>query len=163
MNENHHKRNNLQGLAEDERSDKSEVCKTSYTGSIPVRASKRLPLQKAAFELYNCLENQGFTDGDARFIAAKLAGSLYDSGLSIHAESTPDRSQPDANPTQELAVKTSGGCPRCGKPLKRVRYPSGSMLNEDQFDSQRAGDWYCESCPGDRGNTGYRYFWSNEL
>jgi hypothetical protein len=28
----------------------------------------------------------------------------------------------------------------------------------------RAGDWYCDTCPSnERGNTGYRYFWTREL
>jgi hypothetical protein len=38
------------------------------------------------------------------------------------------------------------------------------MLNDDQFDAVRAGDWYCDTCPSnERGNTGYRYFWTREL
>lgn len=38
------------------------------------------------------------------------------------------------------------------------------MLNDDQFDAIRAGDWYCETCPTNgRGNTSYRYFWDREL
>jgi hypothetical protein len=38
------------------------------------------------------------------------------------------------------------------------------MLNDDQFDAIRAGDWYCNTCPSNgRGNTPYRYFWNREL
>lgn len=33
-------------------------------------------------------------------------------------------------------------CPECGAPLERVRY-GGGYLNEDQFNSIRAGDWFC--------------------
>ena len=68
-------------------------------------------------------------------------------------------------------------CPQCGGRLWPVRKPSESMLNDDQdalakalralvdkvFDSIRAGDWYCEKCPGKESNTGYKYFWDKEL
>lgn len=60
------------------------------------------------------------------------------------------------------AVRALPICPDCGKPLEKVRY-RGGYLNEDQFDSIRAGDWYCTSCKGDRSATGYRYFWDREL
>lgn len=35
-------------------------------------------------------------------------------------------------------------CPVCMKVLERVRY-EGGYLNEDQFDSVRAGDWWVGS------------------
>lgn len=55
-------------------------------------------------------------------------------------------------------------CPDCSKPLHKVTRPGGSMLNDDQFDAVRAGDWYCDTCPGnERGNTRYRYFWNREM
>lgn len=55
-------------------------------------------------------------------------------------------------------------CPRCGCTLGKVTYPRDSMLNEEQFDAVRAGDWYCTVCPSNgRGNTSYRYFFDNEL
>lgn len=55
-------------------------------------------------------------------------------------------------------------CPGCSQSLHRVTRPSGSMLNDEQFDAVRAGDWYCAKCPSNgRGNTKYRYFWSHEL
>ncbi len=55
-------------------------------------------------------------------------------------------------------------CPDCGRVLQRVRRPSGSMLNDDQFDAVRAGDWFCASCPSNgRSNTSNRYFWDREL
>jgi hypothetical protein len=56
-------------------------------------------------------------------------------------------------------------CPACGMPLRRVRY-AGGYLNEEQFDSIRAGDWYCiaPACTGPkRGNTAYSYWWNREL
>lgn len=38
------------------------------------------------------------------------------------------------------------------------------MLNDDQFDSVRAGDWYCDACPSNgRSHTKYRYFWNREI
>ncbi len=54
-------------------------------------------------------------------------------------------------------------CPECEKPLKEVTYPSGSMLNEDQWSSQKAGDFYCDSCPGDEAKSGHKYYWKKEL
>lgn len=55
-------------------------------------------------------------------------------------------------------------CPDCRKPLAKVTRSRSSMLNDDQFDAIRAGDWYCATCPtNNRGNTPYRYFWDREL
>lgn len=54
-------------------------------------------------------------------------------------------------------------CPCCGSPLEGVYYPSGSYLNHDQWSASRAGAYYCRQCPGTRGTTGYRYFWSSEV
>lgn len=55
-------------------------------------------------------------------------------------------------------------CPTCGNPLRRVTKSAMSPLNYDQFDSVRAGDWYCETCPSNnRGNTNFKYFWNREL
>ena len=53
-------------------------------------------------------------------------------------------------------------CPMCGAQLDKVRNPAGSMLNDDQFDSVKAGDWHCTSCTNDRGRTG-AYFWDKEV
>jgi hypothetical protein len=56
-------------------------------------------------------------------------------------------------------------CPQCGKPLEEVRYPSDSMLNRDQWESVRAGDWWCKSCPynGRAKNLIGAYFWDSEV
>lgn len=55
-------------------------------------------------------------------------------------------------------------CPKCGQALKKVLYPNGSMLNEYQWESIRAGDYYCESCPDNgRGNDKLCYWWKSEL
>lgn len=55
-------------------------------------------------------------------------------------------------------------CLHCGKLLTEIRYPTGSPFNRDQWDSMRAGDWVCESCPGnERGQSGMCYFWAHEL
>jgi hypothetical protein len=57
-------------------------------------------------------------------------------------------------------TRETPSCPYCARPLTPVRYPGG-YLNEDQFDSIRKGDWFCENCPG--WATQYRYFWNSEL
>lgn len=54
-------------------------------------------------------------------------------------------------------------CPDCGNILHAVTYPSGSYLNRDQWESQRAGDWYCNCCTSNVARTGFRYFWNSEL
>lgn len=54
-------------------------------------------------------------------------------------------------------------CPQCGGRLEAVTYPSDSMLNQDQFDSVRAGDWYCTNCKGVEARSGYKYWWDNDL
>jgi hypothetical protein len=54
-------------------------------------------------------------------------------------------------------------CPKCGKPLTRVRQREPKMLNDDQFDSIKAGDYFCAGCNGDRGKRGLLYFWEHEL
>lgn len=52
-------------------------------------------------------------------------------------------------------------CPRCGKPLEKVTQSPNSMLNAEQFDAARLGDYFCDACPetGER----YRYFWESDL
>ena len=54
-------------------------------------------------------------------------------------------------------------CPQCKKPLEEVRYPDGCMLNRDQFDSIRAGDYYCTSCKGNEAKSGFKYWWEKEV
>jgi len=55
-------------------------------------------------------------------------------------------------------------CPDCGGELHRVKYDPRTTLNRDQFDSQKAGDYWCESCRGSRAQKNdYRYFWKHEL
>ena len=46
-------------------------------------------------------------------------------------------------------------CPDCGARLMVVHYPAGSMLNEEQWESVRAGDFYCDSCNA--------HYWQREL
>lgn len=55
-------------------------------------------------------------------------------------------------------------CPQCHGPLERVSYPGG-YLNRDQWESNRAGDYVCRTCPGE-GHTsrhGWCYWWESEL
>lgn len=54
-------------------------------------------------------------------------------------------------------------CPKCGGQLFEVRYDPNSMLNRDQFESIRAGDWYCTTCKSDKAKSEYEYFWEREL
>jgi uncharacterized protein YbaR (Trm112 family) len=55
-------------------------------------------------------------------------------------------------------------CPSCRNPLKAVTQSENSMLNEEQFNAVRAGDYYCDICPSNgRGDTEYKYYWENEL
>lgn len=55
-------------------------------------------------------------------------------------------------------------CPKCRGPVIRVRQSANSPLNRDQFDSCKAGDFYCEACPDNgRGNSGLCYWWEREL
>ena len=55
-------------------------------------------------------------------------------------------------------------CPQCGEPLQRVRQSENSMLNSEQFDAIRAGDYFCEGCPPNgRSRTAYCYWWESEV
>jgi hypothetical protein len=56
-------------------------------------------------------------------------------------------------------------CPACRGALTPVTYPSDSYLNEDQWRSIRAGDYYCPTCPRlpYAGQAHYRYYWADEL
>jgi hypothetical protein len=55
-------------------------------------------------------------------------------------------------------------CPDCNSALQRVRQDEYSMLNSEQFDAVKAGDWFCTRCPSDgKARTGYRYFWNHDL
>ena len=54
-------------------------------------------------------------------------------------------------------------CPQCLGSLKYVSQSSGSSLNSDQFDSVKAGDYYCTSCPSNgRGQASFCYWWTRE-
>lgn len=37
------------------------------------------------------------------------------------------------------------------------------MLNSEQFDAVRAGDWFCECSNNRRSHTPYAYFWDHEV
>jgi hypothetical protein len=54
-------------------------------------------------------------------------------------------------------------CPQCGASLNRVKQDT-AMLNEEQFDAIKAGDWYCDTCPGNgRGKSSLCYWWDREV
>lgn len=53
-------------------------------------------------------------------------------------------------------------CPTCGTKLERV--PDSKWLNPDQYNSIKAGDWFCTVCPdNNRGHTCYCYWWAREI
>jgi hypothetical protein len=73
---------------------------------------------------------------------------------------------PQVGPVADASVSdlilSNPVCPVCKRPLAKVEQDPGSMLNEYQFASVRAGDYFCRHCTGSRGRTGYRYFWLKE-
>jgi len=50
-------------------------------------------------------------------------------------------------------------CPQCGNKLEEINYPSNSFLNKEQWNSQRAGDYFCPECPKSK----FPYYWKKEL
>lgn len=54
-------------------------------------------------------------------------------------------------------------CPKCKQPLQEIRYPSDSMLNRDQWESQLPGDLFCAHHNNHKGNKPYAYFWKSSL
>lgn len=53
-------------------------------------------------------------------------------------------------------------CPQCGGELERVRYPGG-YLNRDQWESGKAGDWFCHTCPPNGRSAGNNYcYWQDK-
>lgn len=68
------------------------------------------------------------------------------------------------------SCETCGGsgiskkCPQCGENLIKVLMNTNCPLNEEQFDSVRAGDYYCPKCPdNNRGRGKMCYWWKSEL
>jgi hypothetical protein len=53
-------------------------------------------------------------------------------------------------------------CPICGGALEAVVY-RGGPLNEEQWASIRAGDWYCKVCSSNKSATGFEYFWDKDI
>lgn len=66
-------------------------------------------------------------------------------------------------PCWQKEPKAVKKCPDCEGKLSPVFRRDGSMLNSEQFNSIRAGDYYCTKCPGNFSRTGYRYFWERDL
>lgn len=55
-------------------------------------------------------------------------------------------------------------CPQCGGPLRIP--PRPYWMNPDQWDSTKAGDFYCQQCPprdGRKAQSGYCYWSENEV
>lgn len=51
-------------------------------------------------------------------------------------------------------------CPQCNSVLVKVERQPDSMYNQDQFDSQKAGDYYCKICKGNgRGRLPTLCYW----
>jgi hypothetical protein len=66
--------------------------------------------------------------------------------------------------TKAVGTRSNPKCPRCNRELERVKQTSG-MLNDDQFDAVKAGDYFTPDCDLDpcagsaNGVTStYRYF-----
>lgn len=74
----------------------------------------------------------------------------------------PDCMNKPATPAASEAVGVPT-CP-CGEPLCKVTQGADSMLNAEQFDAIKLGDWFCKTCPADAAVGGkYRYFSNSEL
>jgi len=57
----------------------------------------------------------------------------------------------------------AANCPQCGGKLQEVLQSASSLLNEEQFDANKAGDYFCTKCPSNgRSHTPYAYFWRRE-
>ena len=54
-------------------------------------------------------------------------------------------------------------CPNCNQSLKKVIPSFDSKLNPEQWDSIKAGDYFCNHCKGNEGKSGFKYYWKNEL
>jgi len=59
-------------------------------------------------------------------------------------------------------------CPGCGFGMERVEQSSPRMLNADQFDAVKSGDWFCATVTcrdeeGSRGKSDRLYRWDHEL
>lgn len=55
-------------------------------------------------------------------------------------------------------------CPQCGGELNKVERSPNSPLNQYQFDAVKAGDYFCNVCPGNgRGRVEWCYWWESEL
>jgi hypothetical protein len=95
---------------------------------------------------------EGMNDDDLALLREHISPSLKSRLAAIidRLSSAPSRGSDSDEPA----------CPHCARPLQEVRY-EGGYLNEDQFDSIRAGDWFCEQCPG--WPKRYRYFWNRDL
>lgn len=44
-----------------------------------------------------------------------------------------------------MTGETMNNCPICGNELEYVKQSYPQMLNQDQFDAIKAGDWYCRT------------------
>jgi len=55
-------------------------------------------------------------------------------------------------------------CPCCRTVLAPVLYNPEYLLNRDQWESQKPGDFFCRICPGNgRGYADYAYYWRREV
>lgn len=63
-----------------------------------------------------------------------------------------------------LVMAKKSKCPQCQQKLIKVEQSADSPLNKYQFESIKAGDWYCPLCPdNNRGNSKFCYWWEFEL
>lgn len=70
----------------------------------------------------------------------------------------------EASGEREEEKPTTPQCPTCGGKLETVCNPAGSMLNDHQFNSIKAGDYRCPACPDNgRAKKGGCYWWEREV
>lgn len=56
---------------------------------------------------------------------------------------------------------TDYNCPDCDSKLHKVI--NDSAFNDEQFDSMKAGDYFCQQCEDPSTKTGFQYFKESQL
>lgn len=112
-----------------------------------------------------CQSTQEFAGTEYRCVLRKDHGGAHRAKGSHAEHSWPvDASVAGGGEPAKRVEPTSDPLfPKCRRKLYRVRKPSSSPLNDEQFDAIRAGDWYCECHSNGRGNTQFAYFWDREV
>jgi hypothetical protein len=104
-------------------------------------------------------ESQARDAGFANLAVATAADEL----TALRADVAQLRGALEKMPCSCAKLVAADRCPQCDGRLLRVIYLSGSMLNREQFDESKAGDYYCTKCKGDEARTGFKYFWERDF